>query len=74
MSFPPQRSAVNAASGSQALLVSRLKDVSIHNTTLEEKLRVLTQSSISEEDRAAQMDLFLNDQELAMRVSTTTNK
>lgn len=74
MSSPPRHSAVHATSGSQALLVSRLEDVSIHNTTLEEQLRVLTLNSISEEDRAAQMDQFLNEEELAMRVSMTTNK
>lgn len=55
-------------------MVSRLGDITIHNIALEEKLKVLMQSSISEEDKAAQMDQFFTDEELAMKVSRPTKK
>ncbi|TWW72836.1 coiled-coil domain-containing protein 39 [Takifugu flavidus] len=45
----------------------RLEDVAIHNFALEEKLEELTQSSLNQEDRAARMDQFLNEEELAMK-------
>lgn len=35
---------------------------------------MLTLNSVSEEDRAAQMEQFLNEEELATRVRMTTNK
>lgn len=48
--------------------VPRLEDVTVHNDSLEERLRALTQSSLSEEERAAQMDRVLSEEELAMKV------
>lgn len=72
MSIVPRRPAVNALWGTQALWVCRLEDVTIHNVALEEKLKELTQNSLNEEDRAAQMDRFLNDEEVAMKVGNPT--
>lgn len=77
VSIVPRRPAVNALWGTQALWVCRLEDVTIHNVALEEKLKELTHNSLNEEDRAAQMDRFLNDEEVAMKVGNptkTTNK
>lgn len=50
-------------------LCSRVKDAKLHNAALKEKLVSVTEAALSVEERAAQMELLLKEEEQNIKVS-----